>query len=74
MKPTECSQEIAVRLLERFGSQEAIPPEILSACFMIHMRLQEAEQEIEQLMQRVSAYQAGPPASAGIAGDETGEF
>lgn len=73
MKPTDYSMALAVKLIEMFGSQEAIPGELKSKMFMVHMRLQEAEQEIEYLMARAAAYRDAPVEPT-IAGDETGEF
>jgi hypothetical protein len=76
-KPTQISLELVGQLIQRFGSQANIPPELKDAAFLIHMRLLEAEQDIDRFWQRLAHYEASSSPQNNrdtIAGAETGEF
>lgn len=71
------SEELAARLRERYGGDANVPQEFKQAWWLFSMALKGAEEELQSLIGRVARDGAPlppPSASAGIAGEETGEF
>ena len=76
--PKQVTARVVSELVLRFGSWSAVPVEIQELAWLLHMRMVEAEQDVDYILRRVAVHlnESPPPEPpvASIAGDETGEF
>lgn len=75
-RPSQVTARVVSELVRRFGAWSAVPVEFQEFAWIIHMRMVEADQDVDYLARRVAAYlnEDPPPEPPSIAGEETGDF